>query len=122
MTNEDIISDAAKRALASAKPRLERDEEISAQKAVREAVAVVGHADFNEDPWVGFTDDGALMVQWQRDDKGVLLSFTGDGVFAIAVKSGPYATYSAGYREQTTTDGLPPDIRAEISRLSEPKK
>jgi hypothetical protein len=118
MVGESRILHAAMLALQEAHRRLEPSEEAIAREAVGEAVAVVGPVDFGEDPWVGVTDDGALMVRWQRDDRGVLLSFTGDGVFGMAIKGDHEATYAADYREQETSYGLPADVLMEIMSLS----
>src|ERR1039457_5248858 len=94
------------------------EEAQAAKSAVSEAITVMGSIDFDQVPLVEFTDVGTLTIQWERDDDGVLLSFSGDGIFGFSLKKGPESSYAGTYQERNVTESVDSATRAEINRLS----
>jgi hypothetical protein len=111
------LSAAAATALADVAGDLDADAAREAQAAVQEATAVLRTANFTAMPWIGISDTGLVTLQWQRDEEGVALFFSGDGVFGVSTKTGANDHYT-DYRERQTADGLPTAIRSKIIRLS----
>lgn len=120
--NEERLRRAVSSAIARAAPGFTDDETVAADKAMEDAIAVVAAVEFNDMPWIGITDECVITFQWQNGDEGVLLSFTGDGVFGFAMKAGSGSRYSSDYKEQTTAEALPPPVSSKISRLSAMRK
>ena len=96
----------------------DENERRMAKKASSESMSVMGSLDFGDLPLVEFTDSGTLTIQWEREERGVLLSFSGDGIFGFSLKRGPRDSYSGTYREREVKDGVDPDTRSEIIRVS----
>lgn len=94
------------------------DETKAAKGAIAEAITIMGSVDFDEAPLIEFTDSGTLTIQWERTDDGVLLSFSGDGVFGFSLKTGVGESYSGTYQEREVKNSLDSVTRIEIKRLS----
>ena len=108
-------------ALREIKDELSENEIEVARKATDEAVAVIGSTEFEKMPWVGVTDVGTVMVQWQQGDEGVVFSFAGSGIFAMALKNGASSHYAKDYREEALGRSLPDDIHRMMKKLSQNK-
>src|SRR5271170_4351350 len=57
-----------------------------ASAAMNDAVQLVALRSLEGRPRIMFSQDGILTMQWQRDDVGVALIFTGDGEVSIALR------------------------------------
>ncbi len=117
-TNERRLSHAMVVALEKAKPDLDPAGERAAENAIQEAVSVVSFVEFSKMPWIGVSDESIVTLQWQDNDKGVALFFSGGGILGFSTKQGRDAPYMGTYQEGTTQNGLPDAIRSEILRLS----
>lgn len=115
--NEDRLRSGIIGELASSLD-LGDNEKLTAENAAVEAVRLVSPLGFGVMPWIGFTDDGVLMLQWQRKNKGVTLFFSGDGEFSYSTKSGPDDHYTSDFTELMVSDGIPLPIRSEIAKIS----
>ena len=113
-----MLSIAFERVLREAFPEFTDTEKVTASRAAEEAIEAVSGLVFHDLPWIGVTDDGVVMLQWERDNEGIGLFFSGDGTFSFAVKTGPTDHYATGYTEQATKQGIPAPICSEVLRLS----
>ena len=94
------------------------NEKMAAKKASLESMSIMDSLDFGDLPFVEFSDSGILTLQWAREGRGVLLSFSGDGVFGFSIKRSLKDSYSETYQEREVKDGVDPDTRSEISWIS----
>lgn len=105
-------------AMVRSEQDFDENEKQMAKKATSESMFVMGILDFGDLPMVEFTDSGTLTFQWERDNRGVLLSFTGDGIFGFSLKRGPADSYSGTYQEREVKEGVDPGTSSEIIWLS----
>jgi hypothetical protein len=117
--NQRRLAEAAAKALAEAANDLDSAAKRDADAAIQEAITTVSGVDFDQMPWIGVSDESIVTLQWERGDVGMVLIFSGDGVFALSPKSGSGEHYTREYREQKTAEGLPSAVHAEIIRLSQ---
>jgi hypothetical protein len=103
-------------------PRLSRlAEEIAAvhkatdldEEAAETARSVVGDARRfvaahlpHAEPRVLLSDDGVLTLQWRKDDRGLIMIFSGDGTATFSIRE-PGGFYSTNGIEFHLSEGLP---------------
>jgi hypothetical protein len=89
----------------------------AANAAAAQAKAVVQRENLGGHPRVMFSDDGILVLQWQKEAYGVALIFAGDGTVSVS-RRGPGRLYSDNDLEMSVNESIPPDIRSAIARLA----
>ena len=117
-TNDNRLRPSIDAAMERSARDFDDNEKMAAKKASLESMSIMGSLDFGDLPFVEFSDSGILTLQWAREGRGVLLSFSGDGVFGFSIKRSPKDSYSETYREREVKDGVDPDTRSEISWIS----
>jgi hypothetical protein len=102
--------------IVHARAVLESGAAETAQRAVGDACAFVERAIPNYRPSVMLSDDGAVLLQWRKADRGVLLIFTGDGTANFSLKE-PGGRYTSGGDEFSIAGSVPTKIKAAIDRV-----
>lgn len=120
-SNGRRLETEAKLVVAKVAGDFDQDELRRANGAIREAISVVSPVDFGEMPWIDISDDCIVSMHWERCEEGVLITFTGNGAIAFAVRTSANGSYLHGFTERNASEGLPEGVRSAISRLSQVK-
>jgi len=97
---------------------VEEDCESIANDAAKDAVTMVARNKLGSVPFISFSDDGILSLQWERNNSGVGLIFAGDGTASIVFRR-PGQFYAENGIEVAVNDDLPQsfnDALADILR------
>lgn len=88
-----------------------------AKRAVKDARTLFESSPKNWKPSVMISDDGAVMLQSRKDDRGVLIILTGDGTASFSMKE-TGGQYQSPGQEFGLASGLPSDLVVAINQLS----
>ena len=114
----DMLRLIADKALGSVSNQLDSVEVQTAVDAIRELIDVLGPAKFSKMPWIGVSDEGAVIAQWERGEQGVSLFFAGDDTFGYSTRSGPEDHHTSSYLEQPVSNGLPVSLAWKIMDIA----
>lgn len=116
--NRSRLRGAFDRALKDAEPLLDEAEREVARNATSQAIALLGDVQFDRMPWADITDEGVALVQWQRDDRGIVFAFTGDGEYTVARKYMASENYLGRTSDLNVSASLSLDLITEIGQIS----
>jgi hypothetical protein len=95
---------------------IEEDAREIAKAAVADAKGFSVRHRFASDPIILVSDDGVLTLQWRRENRGVMVIFTGDHTATYSVKE-PGGYYASNGQEFDLAGALPVDLRRAIDSL-----
>lgn len=98
--------------------RVEPEAQEAAQRAINEAAAFLEDQLPGTHATVALSDDGVVTVKWQRDGRGALLIFSGDGTGTFSVSDNG-SLYGMNYQDFDLRHGLPETARRAITELAD---
>jgi hypothetical protein len=88
----------------------------TADAAVSDAMTLLQSNNLPGDPFIMFSDDAILTVQWEKHNLGVALLFAGDGLVSIAFRR-PGQLYAENGCEVPVDGPLPQEFNDALSAI-----
>lgn len=101
---------------ARATTAFDEDSVDVAAAAASDASQFVMTHELGGEPFVSFSDDGILALQWRTDECGVALIFAGDGEVSLAFKR-PGQFYAENGIDISINDELPPEFTETLAKI-----